>query len=83
SPEEDRSANAQQASVHRVLDVIVRSSECELEELILKCDGLTWNQVFLAIDRLSRSGDVQLTLKRPGVYVLSAPKLMKALGMHR
>jgi hypothetical protein len=57
-------------SEHRIMEVIVRSPECELEELVLKCEGLTWNQVFLAIDRLSRGGDVQLTLKRPGVYTV-------------
>jgi hypothetical protein len=62
--------NTQHESEHRIMEVIVGSPECELEDLLLKCEGLTWNQVFLAIDRLSRSGDVQLTLKRPGVYTL-------------
>jgi hypothetical protein len=60
----------QQESEHRIMEVIVRSPECELEDLVLKCEGLTWNQVFLAIDRLSRQGDVRLTLKRPGVYTI-------------
>jgi len=57
-------------SEHRIMEVIVRSPECELEEIVLECEGLTWNQVFLAIDRLSRSGDVQLRIKRPGVYAV-------------
>ena len=57
-------------SEHRIMEVILRSAGCELEELVLKCEGLTWNQVFLAIDRLSRSGDIQLTLQRPGVYAV-------------
>ena len=60
-------------SEHRIMEVIVRSPECELEEWVLKCEGLTWNQVFLAIDRLSRGGDVQLILKRPGVYSICKP----------
>jgi hypothetical protein len=55
-------------SEHQIMEVIVRSGGCELEELVLKCEGLTWNQVFLAIDALSRTGGVQLTIKRPGVY---------------
>ena len=57
-------------SEHRVMEVIVRSPECEMEELVLQCEGLSWNQVFLEIDRLSRCGEVQLIQKRPGVYTV-------------
>lgn len=56
------------ASEHRIMEVIVRSPGCEIEELVLECEGLSWNQVFLEIDRLSRCGEVQLMQKRPGIY---------------
>lgn len=37
---------------HRqVLEVIIRSPDRELEEIVFDCPTLTWNQVFLAIDR--------------------------------
>ena len=45
----------------QILEVIVRSPGCELDEIVLTCKGLSWNQVFLAIDRLSREGAVRLT----------------------
>jgi hypothetical protein len=54
----------------RILEVIARSPNCELDEIALLCKDLTWNQVILSIDRLSRTGAVQLTLKRPGMYTV-------------
>lgn len=41
---------------------------CSFEELIGACPGLTWNQIFLAVDRLSRKGRVRLSQDKPGVY---------------
>lgn len=35
---------------------------CELETLIQWCSDLTWSQVLLAIDELSRNGRIRLTL---------------------
>jgi hypothetical protein len=48
----------------RVLEIIVRSRGCDLEEVVLECRDLTWNQVFLELDRLSRAG--RITLKQIG-----------------
>jgi len=62
--------NAENEIDHRILEVIIRSANCELEEVVCQCEGLTWNQVFLTIDRLSRKGELQLRLKRPGVYTV-------------
>ena len=61
------------ACERRIMEVIVRSPGCELEDLVLECEGLTWNQVFIEIDRLSRCGEVRLTQKRPGVYSVCKP----------
>jgi hypothetical protein len=74
-------------SEQRIMEVILRSPECELEELVLECEGLTWNQVFLEIDRLSRCGNVRLTQKRPGVYTVvpcsqSAPRQLTRTENH-
>ena len=51
-----------------VMEMINRAPNCELESLIEGCVDLTWNQVFLALDRLSRSGEIVLTQIGPGRY---------------
>lgn len=52
----------------RLLETIARVPSCLLEELLVACSDLTWNQVFLGIDRLSRTGQVRLTLESAGIY---------------
>ncbi len=39
---------------------------CQVEDVAEKLTGFTWNQVFAAIDRLSRNGTV--ALQRPGRF---------------
>jgi hypothetical protein len=58
----------QTAIARTVLEVVFRSPGCDLEELVLECPELTWNQIFLEVDRLSREGCVILNLLRPGHY---------------
>lgn len=53
-----------------VLAAIVRSPGATLDDVVRQCPDLTWNQVFLAIDRLSRNGEMQMIVKSPGVYTL-------------
>jgi len=55
---------------HRVLEVIVRSPGNTLDDIVLECSDLTWNQVFSAIDRLSREGALTLTPKGHGLYTI-------------
>jgi hypothetical protein len=45
----------------RVLELIVRSPGGTLEDIVLECPDLTWNQLFITIDRLSREGALTLT----------------------
>ncbi len=54
------------------MKVIIRSHGGQLEEMVLECPDLTWNQVFCELDRLSREGQVQLTMKGPGLYAVSS-----------
>ncbi|MDP2382048.1 MAG: hypothetical protein Q8N00_04530 [Nitrospirota bacterium] len=58
------------ATTTAILDVMTRSSGCNLEDIVSNCRGLTWNQVFLEVDRLSRDGQVCLTQQRPGSYIV-------------
>jgi len=54
-----------------ILLALKTTPECELDEILTICSGFTWNQVFCAVDQLSRSGDVHLTRHRATGYTLS------------
>ncbi len=62
-----------------ILNVIARSPGCNLEDIVFNCQGLTWNQVFLEVDRLSRDGQICLIQQRPGCYIVTQPTSRKAL----
>lgn len=67
------------ATTTTILNLIARSSGCNLEDIVFNCRGLTWNQVFLEVDRLSRSGQVCLTQQRPGYYIVTPSTARKGL----
>jgi hypothetical protein len=56
----------------QIMEVIIRSPGSSLEEVMLECRGLTWNQVFIELDRMSRTGQVRLDEKRPGLYTVTS-----------
>ena len=60
----------EQMVADRLLETVSRSPGCLLEELVLDCPDLTWNQVFLTVDQLSRTGQLLLAKKGPGVYAV-------------
>ncbi len=45
-----------------------QTTGCAMEEVVGLCPDLTWNQVFLAIDHLSRQGEVRVTLDAGRAY---------------
>ncbi|MCP9475180.1 MAG: hypothetical protein NNA19_08000 [Nitrospira sp.] len=47
-------------------------TDCAMEEVVGLCPDLTWNQVFLAIDYLSRTGQVRVTLDKNRTYRVRA-----------
>ena len=52
-----------------VLGALRASGEdCFLEDTMALCPHLTWNQVFLAVDDLSRTGRVRMTRDAGGGY---------------
>ena len=57
----------------QVIGVLHRTHTCDLEEVTRQCTNLTWNQVFLAVDRLSRSGEIMLVPMGRGMYALTFP----------
>lgn len=56
-----------------IIDLVHKTRACDLEEITSQCTKLTWNQVFLAVDRLSRSGEITLILSGRGMYTLTIP----------
>ena len=57
----------------RIVEAVSQTAGCLIEELMLACHDLTWNQAFLAVDRLSRVGRVRLTSLGRGLYKLALP----------
>ena len=57
----------------RILEAVRRAPGCELDDLELRLPDLTWNQVFLEIDHLSRTGQVCVASKGRGVYTVRLP----------
>jgi hypothetical protein len=62
------------------MEMITRAPNSYVEELIETCVDLTWNQVFLELDRLSRSGEIVLTQTGPGRYRVTPGR--KATTIH-
>ncbi len=61
----------------RILDAVHGAPGCELEDLVLSLPELSWNQVFLEVDRLSRTGQVRMTAMGKGTYTIWLPKKEK------
>ena len=53
-----------------ILQTIGYNPGCSLEALMQACLPFTWNQILLEIDRLSRTGEIQLSLSDRGRYTL-------------
>ena len=64
----------QTATAQTVMEIVRRSPGCDLEEVVRECPGLTWNQVFLAVDRLSRRGEIRLMPRGRGSYTVTFPQ---------
>ncbi|MEO6307202.1 MAG: hypothetical protein ABIO96_07215 [Nitrospiraceae bacterium] len=57
----------------QVIDIMLHTRTCDLEEITRQCANLTWNQVFLAVDRLSRRGEILLMPRGRGFYTVTFP----------
>lgn len=59
----------------RVLNIIRRREECDMEELMQACSRYTWNQLSVEIDRLNRTGELTLIYKKGGDYAVRLPRV--------
>jgi hypothetical protein len=62
-----------------VLDVLFMADIRSMDELIQKLPELSWNELFLAVDRLSRRGAISLQ-RRGFDYDLSLSHMAAAAG---
>ena len=56
------------ATGNRVLEEVVKTPGCLLEDVIRACPDLSWNQILLEVDRLSRTGRIALKLEEAGCH---------------
>ena len=60
----------------RILEFLRSSPECAFEALVIRCPEFTWNELYLEVARLSRTG--QLTITRGvGIFTLKQAALVK------
>jgi len=67
----------QETITDRILDAVHGAPGCQLDDLVLRVPELTWNQVFLEVDRLSRTGQVRVTALGKGTYTIWLPNKEK------
>lgn len=61
-----------------VLQDLEQRGPCSIEEMVKRLPGYTWNQVFAAVDRLSRDAKVALRHPSPFEYQISIAQAGKA-----
>jgi hypothetical protein len=58
---------------NEIFQMVKRRQACDMEDLVKACSAYTWNQVFLEVDRMSRTGELRLLSKQAGVYTVTLP----------
>ena len=66
----------------RILDEVQRTHGCDLDMLTKSLSDLSWSQVFLEVDRLSRDGQVLVTSGSGGRYMIRLPDHMEDSATH-
>jgi hypothetical protein len=57
----------------QIVQMVKHRQACDMEDLLEACSSYTWNQVFLEVDRLSRTGELRLFSNRAGKYTVTLP----------
>lgn len=56
-----------------VLDMLQRTGPCYLDDLVIQLPNLSWNEVFVAVDRMSRDGRLFLRRLARSTYYIALP----------
>src|SRR5437867_1865060 len=54
----------------QILEAVRANPDCTLDQLIFKVSGASWSEVFLEVDRMSRSGQLRLTKSSSGMTTI-------------
>jgi hypothetical protein len=57
----------------KILDVVKTNPGCGLDDLIESLPGVQWSDVFIEVDRLSRSGELRVTKPKVGFLLKLHP----------
>ena len=60
----------------RVLEFLQRSPECKFEALVTRYPEFTWNELFLEVSRLNRTGQVRIT-RGVGIFTITQTVVMR------
>ena len=66
----------------RILGEVQRTHGCDLDMLTKSLSDLSWSQVFLEVDRLSRDGQVLVTSDTGGRYMIRLPEHKEGATTH-
>ena len=66
----------------RILETVQRTHGCDLDMLTKSLSDLSWSQVFLEVDRLSREGQVLVTRGTGGGYMIRLPDHYREPATH-
>ena len=66
----------------RILGEVHRTHGCDLDMLTKNLSDLSWSQVFLEVDRLSRDGQVLVTFNTGGPYMIRLPEHKQGPATH-
>ena len=59
---------------NQILAAVRSTRGCQLDDLMQRCPDLTWYQVLIEMDVMSRAGQVQVTALGHDNYKLTLPK---------
>ena len=62
----------------RIISIIGSVIECDLDTLVSRCGDVSWGQIFLEVDHMSRMGGICLTRSANGRYCLGLPRLARS-----
>jgi hypothetical protein len=61
------------SAIDRILEAVTKAPGCRLEDLVSLFPGLTRNQVFCEVKRLSQNHHLFLILDNQGSFIVSPP----------
>ena len=56
-----------------VIETLLRTGPCSLDDLVMQLPNLNWNVVFVAVDRMSRDGRLVLRRLAGSTYQIALP----------